>query len=97
MYGIPLLTLTARARLAAPAALYCFVASRVEVTLRLLALACLGAQFGCAGSNVDYDLLSAEPSGRLWGVSQRKCAFLSEPDRLAIVSHAGSQPVVVNV
>ena len=36
MYGIPLLTLTARARLAAPAALYCFVASRVEVTLRLL-------------------------------------------------------------
>ena len=40
--------------LAAPTALYCFVASRVEVTLRLLALACLGAQFGCAGSNVDY-------------------------------------------
>ena len=44
--------LTAHARLAAPAALYCFVASRVEVTLCLLAPACLGAQFGCAGSNV---------------------------------------------
>jgi len=46
--------LTAHARLAAPAALYCSVASRVEVTLRLLALACLGARFSCAGSNVDY-------------------------------------------